>query len=165
MTLSATHPPAPLDPYPVSTTLLEERRRRAVESWQLQDEIVLVGSGEPIPIQGGADQTYGFRVHPHFRWLTGLGITDSVVAFDPREGWIEFLHRTTVAEKVWEGAMELERGRDSKEVVSWLEARAGRKIAYLGSGSPPDGVDRELSARLDGRLLHARRKKDDCRRR
>jgi len=42
---------------------LERRREAAAAAWDLDDAIVLVGAGEPIPIPGGGRQTHPFRVH------------------------------------------------------------------------------------------------------
>ena len=40
---------------------LERRRRAAAERWELDDQVVLVGAGERVPVPGRGDHTYQFR--------------------------------------------------------------------------------------------------------
>ncbi|MBV9818361.1 MAG: hypothetical protein JOZ07_08450 [Solirubrobacterales bacterium] len=47
-----------------------ERRRAAAAAWALDDEVVIVGAGELIPIPGRGDITYPFRAHSDYYWLT-----------------------------------------------------------------------------------------------
>ncbi|MEY4070940.1 MAG: hypothetical protein RL721_1554 [Candidatus Eisenbacteria bacterium] len=47
------------------------RRERAAAAWAPNDAIVLVGAGSPVPIPGGADQTYPFLAHAEYLWLAG----------------------------------------------------------------------------------------------
>ncbi len=37
---------------------LERRRRAAAEQWQLDDQVVLIGAGDKIPVPGRGDRTY-----------------------------------------------------------------------------------------------------------
>src|SRR5512134_1947821 len=90
------------------TTFLDRRRARAAAAWDLGDEIVLVGSGEPVPLPGGADQTYPFRPHAEYYYLADRARPGCVLAFDPREGWVDFVPETTEKEKVWVGDLPAE---------------------------------------------------------
>jgi hypothetical protein len=90
--------------------------------------------------------------------LTGLAERDSVLAFDPSEGWVEFLSVPSPMDAVWEGRLPLGRGRDVKELDSWLAARSGRSVVRLGYGE--DTPDGGRAKELEQRTLEARRPKD-----
>lgn len=141
------------------TDFLQSRRERAAAAWALRDEIVLVGSGPMLSIPGGADATYPYMAHAEYVWLAGHETPDSVLAFDPREGWVDFVPPVTQAERVWEGRNE-SRGTPLHELAGWLAARRGRPVAGLGSAIPGLTADPALSGALRERLLHARRPKD-----
>ena len=49
---------------------LERRRRAAAERWQLDEQVLLVGAGEAIPVPGRGDRTYPFRAHSEYLYLT-----------------------------------------------------------------------------------------------
>ena len=49
-------------------SFLECRRARVAKAWALQDEVVLLPAGDPIPIPG-TDEFYRFRAHPDHRYL------------------------------------------------------------------------------------------------
>jgi len=72
-------------------TLLQERRARAAAPGRLRDEVVLIGSGPHVHVRGGADLTYPYMAHSEYVWLAGHESPDSVLAFDPREGWTDFV--------------------------------------------------------------------------
>lgn len=141
---------------------LTERRRRAAAAWKGIDALVVIGAGSHLPIPGGQDQTYPFRVHPDYRWLTGDDQPEGVVAFDPNDGWAHFIPAVTEAERVWEGREPFDdpRSRPLSEFAAWLQSRAGKTIAVAGVA--PDGVtiDPSASRAVGERLLHARRPKD-----
>ena len=139
--------------------LLHARRARAAAAWALRDDIVLIGSGPMIPIPGGADQTYPYLAHCEYVWLAGHESPDSVLAFDPRAGWTDFVPPVTQAERVWEGRSEAA-GTPLHELAGWLAARRGRPVTVLGCAIPGVGGDGERAATLRGQLLHARRPKD-----
>lgn len=143
-----------------SETVLS-RRDHVAQLWALDDEIVLIGSGAPLPIPGGADRCYPFHTHPHFQWLTGLRVPHSFVAFDPHEGWTEFLHRPDEAEQLWEGAAPVSRGRAPDELPQWLADRMGRPLVALGAGTLPPSTDLDLAHHVESLLLAARRPKDE----
>ena len=139
---------------------LLQRRERAAAAWALRDEIVLIGSGPVIHVPGGADQTYPFMAHAEYFWLAGHETPDSVLAFDPRAGWTDFVPPTTQAERVWEGRGDA-RGTPLPELGGWLAARRGRPVVVLGCDVPgiPAG-DAARAADLREKLMHARRPKD-----
>ena len=95
-------------------TTLEMRRVRTTAAWGDTNDVILVHAGGLIGRPGGQDQCYPFRVHPHFRWLTGLSVRDAVLAFDPNDGanggWTEFFPSVTALDTVWEGLLPLGRG-------------------------------------------------------
>jgi Xaa-Pro aminopeptidase len=139
--------------------LLRARRERAAAAWALRDEVVLIGAGSPVAIPGGADQTFPYMAHAEYVWLAGHEVPDAVLAFDPREGWTDFVPPVTQAERVWEGREDTP-GTPLPELAGWLAARRGRPVVGLGSplaGLPGDGAH---AARLREQLLHARRPKD-----
>src|SRR3954454_1615658 len=141
---------------------LDRRRREVVERWQLTDELVLVGAGSPIHVPGRGDLTYRFRSHSEYLYLTDRERPRGVLAFDPAEGWVDFVAPVTRAERLWEGASPDDGdGTPLDELKPWLAARAGRRIAVLGT--PPEGVasDPELEERVREALNYVRRQKDE----
>lgn len=138
---------------------LQQRRQRAAAAWALRDELVLIGAGPLVHIPGGADQTYPYMAHSEYVWLAGHESPDSVLAFDPREGWTDFVPPVTQAERVWEGRTEAG-GTPLHELAGWLAARRGRPVVMLGCAVPGLGGDEARAAALREQLLHARRPKD-----
>lgn len=136
-------------------TTLETRRARAAAAWGT-DEIVLVHAGGQISRPGGQDQCFPFKVHPHFRWLTGLSVRDAVLAYDPSDGWTEFFPTVTAMDTVWEGLLPLNRGRALSELPAWLESRQGKAITHLGAGHD------STTSPLEQKTLEARRPKDEA---
>jgi Xaa-Pro aminopeptidase len=141
------------------------RRRRAVaEAWALDDEIVLVGAGGRIGVPGRRDRTYRFHAHLEYLYLTDRERPGGVLAFDPAEGWVEFVTPVTRAERLWEGAADVEPSGalPIDDLPGWLAKRDNRATALLGApfdAAPPH--DGALSAELRRRLDHIRRPKDD----
>lgn len=135
-------------------TTLEARRARAAAAWGLESELVLIHAGGQLGRPGGQDQCYPFRVHPHFRWLTGLSVRDAVLAYDPQEGWTEFFPTVTALDTVWEGLLPLNRGESLSALPGWLERHQGRPVVHLGAGHDA------TSNPLEQKLLEARRPKD-----
>ncbi len=140
-------------------TDLARRRERVAAAWALTDEIVLIGAGEPVSIPGGADQTYPFLSHAEYFYLAEHEAPGSVLAFDPREGWTDFVPETTVAERVWEGRGDAT-GTPRSLLAAWLAARTGRSCVNLGAPVPDIASDPERLAHLRELLQHARRPKD-----
>jgi Xaa-Pro aminopeptidase len=125
------------------------------------DALVLIAAGEPVPIPGGADQTYRFKSHANYYYLTEQECPGGVLAYDGASGWEAFAPPVTAQQRLWEGDVEWE-GRPLAELAGWLAARRGRPIASLGSPLPGLAHDAPLSVRLGERMLHARRVKDDA---
>lgn len=81
-----------------------DRRRSAVASrWNLTNEVVVVGAGEPVGKPGGADQTYPFLPHQEYFYLADRRRPGSVLAYDPQDGWVDFVPPISVDERLWEG--------------------------------------------------------------
>ncbi|MEO5988072.1 MAG: aminopeptidase P family protein [Candidatus Eisenbacteria bacterium] len=140
-------------------TDLARRRERVAALWALTDEIVLIGSGDPVSIPGGADQTYPFLAHAEYFYLAEHESPGSVLAFDPRQGWSDFVPETTVAERVWEGRGDAP-GAPLSHLPAWLAARRGRPVVNLGARLPALASDDARSLHLRELLQHARRPKD-----
>jgi len=138
---------------------LEQRRARVASAWALTDEVILIGAGEPVSIPGGADQTYPFLAHSEYVWIADREVAGAVTAYDPKEGWTDFVPVVTEDERVWEGR-EQTPGVPLSELPAWLAARRGRPVIHLGSPLPgaPGGARVE---ELRTAMLHARRPKDD----
>lgn len=142
---------------------LSPRRARIAAALPLNDAVLLVGAGEPVPLPEGSDQTYPFRSHAEYYYLAAQECAGGVIAFDPRggaaAGWVSFVPAVTEGERVWEGRTQMP-GTLLAELAPWLAARAGRTIAVLGA--PVSGVtpDEALTQRVRDALRHARRSKD-----
>ncbi len=139
--------------------LLSKRRERAAAAWALREELVLIGSGPVIGVPGGADQTYPFLAHVEYLWLAGHEVADAVLAFDPRDGWTDFIPPVTQAERVWEGRTDAP-GTPLHELGGWLAARRGRPVVTLGAAIPGIAGDGIRAAALREQLMHLRRPKD-----
>ncbi len=138
---------------------IEQRRERVSKEWNLTDEVVLIYAGKPIGIPGGSDQTFPFKPHPQYRWLTDRKREGGVLGYDPRDGWALFEPAISQMELVWGGGPPPV-GRSLGELGPWLEARHGRKLAVLGSFEDIQYVDNDLSDLLHVQLDHVRRAKD-----
>ncbi len=142
------------------TPHLERRRERVAAAWNLSDEIVLVGAGEPIPVPGGADQTYPFLSHSEYFYLADRECVNGVVAFDPREGWTDFAPEVTEDDRVWSGLSDAE-GTPLSGLPAWLAARRGRRVAMLGTPLADVAADAGFTAEAREALMQARRPKDE----
>lgn len=81
-----------------------DRRRLATASqWSLSREIVVIGSGDPVPVPGRGDRMYPFRSHSEYLYLTDRERPGGVLAFDPADGWVDFVVPVTHDELLWEG--------------------------------------------------------------
>ncbi|HTU85688.1 MAG TPA: aminopeptidase P N-terminal domain-containing protein, partial [Solirubrobacteraceae bacterium] len=139
-----------------------ERRRRAVaERWNLGSEAVVIGAGDPIHIPGRADRTYPFEPHTEYFYLTDRERPGGVLAFDPDEGWVDFVMPVSRDELVWEGApADAGDGVPVAELEGWLAARRGRPIVNLGSAVAGVTQGGEIDAELRRHLNYVRREKD-----
>ena len=142
------------------TTYLERRRARIAAAWGLTDEIVLVGAGEPISQPGGQDQTYPFLSHSEYFYLADRECVGGLVAFDPKEGWTDFVPDVTEDERVWEGRTDVE-GTPLSGFPAWLAARRGRKVAMLGVALHDVAADAGVTAEAREKLQQAIRPKDE----
>jgi Xaa-Pro aminopeptidase len=143
-------------------SFLSERRNRVAAALDLKAELLLIGAGHPIPLPENTDQTYPFRSHTEYFYLTGFECAGGVLAFDPRDGsdgWVSFVPEVTEAEKTWEGREQIE-GAPIAALESWLTTRRGRPLVLLGE--PIRGVyaDPALIGPAREKFRHARRAKD-----
>ena len=152
----------PLDAPDVIAAQLERRRRAVAGAWNLSNEVVLIGSGERVPVPGRGDRVYPFRSHSEYLYLTDRERPAGVLAFDPNEGWIDFVTPVTRDERLWEGAQEDEKeGRPASELDDWLAARRGHPLACLGAPIAGLETDAKLEADLRYALNDVRRQKDE----
>ena len=80
------------------------RRRAAVAAeWADLDAVVLIGAGEPVGRPGRDDVTYRFEAHSEYYYLTDRDRPGGVLAFDPDEGWVDFVAPITAGDrdKAW----------------------------------------------------------------
>jgi Xaa-Pro aminopeptidase len=146
---------------------LSRRRAAAAATWELTDELVLVGAGEPLPVPGRGDRMYPFRSHSEYFYLTDRERPGGVLAFDPAEGWLEFMTPVTREELLWAGTEDAREGlpdgvRDVAELPRWLEQRRGRRYGCLGSPVAGAPSDKSLEDELRYALNNVRRVKDDA---
>lgn len=143
---------------------LEARRARVAAALPLDDALLLVGAGVPVPLPEGSDQTYPFRAHAEYVYLTGEETVGGVLAFDPRDGpvagWVSFVPQLTESERYWEGRTQ-RAGTPIERLAGWLETRRERRIAGLGAPLRDVSTDPTATARIRETLTHARRPKDD----
>ncbi|HTX45372.1 MAG TPA: aminopeptidase P family protein [Solirubrobacteraceae bacterium] len=141
---------------------LDHRRAATAAAWELSDEVVVVGAGEPIGLPGRLDPTYPFMAHAEYFYLTDRNLPSGVLAFDPKEGWVDFVAPITEADRVWSGALaEDPGGPTTDDLDAWLGARTGRRIAVLGAAVAGVSPDAELTERLHFALSAVRRRKDE----
>jgi Xaa-Pro aminopeptidase len=150
----------------ISAEHLSGRRAAAAASWNLSDGFVVIGAGEPLPIPGRYDRTYPFRSHSEYFYLTDRERPGGVLAFDPKEGWFEFLAPVTRDELIWTGTEDAQAGvpdgaYDVSELARWLEERRGRRCGCLGAAVPGVSSDARLEDDLRYALTDVRRGKDD----
>ena len=144
---------------------LGRRRDAAIAEWGLVDEVVLVGAGEPIGVPGRGDRTYPFHAHSEYYYLTDRNRPGGVLAFDPHDGWFDFVVEVTEEERLWSGAVSgAVEGVPASQLPVWLGARRDRSVACLGA-SPPASLevacDTALTADLRLALDVVRRPKDE----
>jgi Xaa-Pro aminopeptidase len=141
---------------------LERRRRAAAEAWGLESgEAIVIAAGTPVPVPGRADRTYPFYAHSEYLYLTDRERPGAVLAFDPGEGWFDFVPHPTARELLWSGSPASEPGISTAELPGWVEARQRARIANLGA--PVRGVepDADLEADVRYALNRIRRVKDE----
>ena len=138
-----------------------ERRRRAVGALWPADTIVLIGAGTAVPVPGRGDRTYPFHAHSEYFYLTDRERPGGVLAFDPGDGWFDFVTPVTRDEALWEGADPSSvDGIDIAELESWLAPRKTKNIVSLGTAAHAASFDPQLQADLRYALNSVRRPKD-----
>ena len=154
--------PLPAPAGAVSSPLLA-RRERLAKALELTDEVLLVGAGEPVPLPENTDQTYPFRGHTEYVYLSGLDTPGAVVAYDPKrgpvKGWTSFVPDITEAERIWEARAQSP-GETLARLEPYLTARRGRPIVNLGAPLRGITTDPARLAAVREKLTHARRPKD-----
>src|SRR6185503_17896019 len=139
-----------------------ERRRRAVEAeWNDLGAVVLIGAGDPIPIPGRADRVYPFVAHSEYFYLTDRQRARAVLAYDPQEGWSEFVPVISADERLWSGEVSDEAAPPVSELAPWLEKRRGRRVAQLGAPIPTAPSDAAVAGELRTRMDRVRRRQDE----
>src|SRR5207247_5013652 len=123
-------------------------RASALDERNLPDDPVLLVACDPIPIPGRYDRTYPFRPHSEYFYLTDRERPGGVLAFDPEEGWVEFVAPVSREELLWSGVDDLQEGtpegsRPVTELTEWLAAHRGRRCGCLGV--PVTGVSSDAA--------------------
>jgi Xaa-Pro aminopeptidase len=140
---------------------LDRRRRAVADAWNLGDEVVLIGAGERVPVPGRGDRMYPFRSHSEYLYLTDRERPGGVLAFDPHDGWVDFVTAVTREERLWEGVTDAQEGRPTLELEGWLGERRGRPLACLGAPVAAVAGDDSLATELRYALNQVRRQKDE----
>lgn len=113
-----------------------------------------------MPLPEGSDQTYPFRAHSEYYYLTGIDRPEGFLAFDPRQpsskGRVSFVPDVTEAEKMWEGRTQGV-GRPLSRLEAWLGSRRGRPIVNLGAQLRGACSDESEISRVREQFTHARR--------
>ena len=141
---------------------LFERRNRVASALGLKNELLLIGAGQPIALPENTDQTYPFRAHSEYFYLTGNNSPGGVLALDPKDGaagWVSFVPEVTDAERTWEGRVQPE-GTPMAALEPWLTNRRGRPLVVLGEPIRGVAADPTLSGPAREKFRHARRAKD-----
>ena len=138
-----------------------ERRRRAIEAeWNELGAVVLIGAGDPIPIPGRADRVYPFLAHSEYFYLTDHQRPGAVLAYDPQEGWSEFVPVISAEERLWSGELGDDVGTPASELAPRFEKRRGRRVAQLGAPISSVSSDAAVTGELRTRMDRVRRRKD-----
>jgi Xaa-Pro aminopeptidase len=144
---------------------LARRRDLAAAAWRDLDAMILIHAGHSVPVPGGADMTYPFRPHTEYTWLADRWRAGGVLAYDPRDGWHDFVEPVSIDEVVWEGASpddpSAAGGLPLAQLTDFLARRRGCPRAVLGCELPGMTGDLDLRDEARLRLLAVRRAKDD----
>lgn len=131
------------------------RRHRVEKAWQDFPHSVLVPAGRPIAIPGRLGETYPFKSHSNYLYLTGLNDPGGVLVRDEQEGWLHFVDAPAS-----EAIRSLSEYRPLAAINPWLEARRDAPFAVIGAGFPHVASDSQAAMRLNTILHHVRRAKD-----
>jgi Xaa-Pro aminopeptidase len=139
---------------------LQRRREAVAAAWGLEDQVVLIGAGAPIPRPGRDDLTYRFEAHSEYYYLTDRDCPGGVLAFDPQTGWVDFVAPVTTADRLWSGApADATSGPTTDDLEDWLSKRRGRPATWLGTRLPEvEGTGSAEELRFG--LSQVRRRKD-----
>ncbi len=136
---------------------IAERRKRAEIVLNELNTPSVFGSGKPISIPGGFDQTYPFISHPAYYWLTGDSRPGSFLCYDGV--WRHFQEPISDAERIWEGVTEEISGEPIDAMQPWLVKN--KSFAILGDCIQGGFSDEKRNQELDLHICHARRSKDE----
>jgi len=147
----------------LDSSVFIDRRARIAARLRLEKEILVVGAGHPVPLPENTDQTYPFRAHLEYFYLTGLECPGGIVVFDPSETpprrWISFVPTIAEDERIWEGR-EQPPGVPLEGFEAWLTQRRNRSFVFLGECLRGMNADPAATARVREVFTHARREKD-----
>ncbi len=137
------------------------RRLRVARALQLNDEVLLVGAGFPIPKPEISDALLPFIAHQEYYYLTGhADAPGAILAFDPATGeWISFVPEVTELDRIWEGREQLP-GELLEKFPAWLASRHGRPLVMLGAPLAGFVADETRTAAVRERYKHVRRPKE-----
>lgn len=125
------------------------------------DEILLVGSGQPIPRPEISEQHLAYIAHQEYYYLTGHAeALGGIHTYDAKtRSWTSFVPEVTEEQRVWDGTEQLP-GEGLGRFDAWLAARQGRRIVMLGAPLPGVAADAARTAEVREALKHARRAKE-----
>ena len=107
---------------------------------------------------GRDDSAYRFEAHSEYFYLTDRNLPGGVLAFDPGEGWFDFVAPVTVSDRLWSGAPAGEAdGPTTDDLEAWLRARSSRTVARLGSSPAGGETDNDIAQDLRYGLSRVRR--------
>ena len=137
------------------------RRARIAPALGLTDEILLVGSGQPIPRPELSEQHLAFIAHQEYFYLTGHAEAGGgIIAYDATERkWSSFVPEVTEEQRVWDGTEQLP-GEILGKFDAWLAARRSRRIVMLGVPLPGVTADSTRTTEVREALKHVRRAKE-----
>lgn len=143
--------------------IYRRQRLAAALSPALGEAVLLVYAGEPLPLPENTDQTYPFRAHSEYFYLTHAENRGGVVVFDPQAppdaAWRSFVADLTEGERIWEGRAQAP-GESLPLLADWLAQRAARPVIRLGAAAAPAPEAIAQTDAVREAFKHARRPKD-----
>ena len=104
---------------------LERRRAAAADAWDVGDAVVLVEAGDGDPGARPRRPHYPFHAHSEYLYLTDRERPGGVLAFDPGEGWVEFVRAGHGRGAPLDGARGRPRGRAGGHAAASTSWRTG----------------------------------------
>ena len=137
------------------------RLTRMARALHLENEVLLIGAGTPVPKPEISDMVLPFIAHQEYFYLTGhTESPGAVLAYDPQTSeWISFVPEVTELDRVWEGREQLP-GELLEKFPAWLARRAGRPVVMRGASLAGITTDAAKTAAVRERYKHARRPKE-----